>query len=281
MTDGTTTNSACRRILLTGAAGIVGSAIRPELAKLHEHVLLTDLKPIDNLAANESFKAGNLGDLSFIESLVTRVDGIVHLGGLVGADCAFDEILEPNIVGVHNVFEAARHAGIKQVVYASSAHCVGFIRRGEHIDHQTLPRPNCEYAVSKAFGESTGSYYADKFGMNILSIRIGYVGEDLTKERRLRTWVSPRDLAQLCEIGLSQDLGFEIVYGTSDNPEPFFDNANAFRLGYRPQDRAIDHLTDKSVLDEKPDPDSIEGGVVGGGFAAAGFAGDPERIVGR
>ena len=272
--------SGCPQVLLTGAAGIVGRAVRAELGRRHEHVLLTDLEAIDDLADNESFERGNLNDLAFLESLVSKVDGIIHLGGLVGADYAFDEVLEPNIVGAHNIFEAARRAGIRRVVYASSAHCVGFVRRGRHIDHETFPRPNGEYAVSKALGEFEASYFADKFGLNVLSVRIGYVGPDLSKERRLRTWVSPRDLVQLFEIGLNNDVGFEIVYGISDNPEPFFDNTNAVRLEYQPQDRAIDQVKDSSVLAQQPDLRSIEEGVVGGGFAAAGFAGDVQRVLG-
>ena len=267
-------------ILLTGAAGIVGRALRPELAKAHDHVVLTDLRELTDLAPNESFVQGDLADLDFVRTVTREVAGIVHLGGLVGADYSFDEVLKPNIIGVHNVFEAARENGISRVVYASSAHCVGFIKRGHHIDEKTLPRPNGEYAVSKVYGEMAASYYADNFNLNILAVRIGYVGDDLSKERRLRTWVSARDLAQLIEIGLNNDLGFEIVYGVSDNPEPFFDNANAFRLGYRPQDSAADFVTDQSVLQQRPDLSTIEGGVVGGGFAASGLAGDPGRILG-
>lgn len=266
-------------VLLTGAAGMVGRTVRPGLAANHERILLSDQHPIDDLGENESFIQGDLADLAFLKRAADGVEGIVHLGGLVGAEYTFDEVLKPNIVGTHNVFEAARINGISRVVYASSAHCVGFIRRGEHIDHETFPRPNGEYAVSKVFGEMEGSYYADKFGLNVLAIRIGYVGDDLSKERRLRTWVSARDLVQLIEIGLNNDVGFEVTYGVSDNPEPFFDNSNAIRLGYQPRDRSVDFVKDPAVLDQEPDLSTIEEGVVGGGFAAAGFAGDPARIL--
>jgi uronate dehydrogenase len=270
-----------KTILITGAAGIVGRAIRPELARHHEHVLLTDIQPVGDLAPGESFAQGDLADFTFLKSIVADVDGIVHLGGLVGADQSFEDLLGPNIIGTHNIFEAARLGGMSRIVYASSAHCVGFIKRGEPIDHRTPHRPNGEYAVSKAYGELAASYYSDKFGLNVLAVRIGYVGSELTRERRLRTWVSARDLVQLMEIGLSRDVGFEITYGVSDNPEPFSDNSNAFRLGYLPQDRSVDFLTDRAVLYEQPKLDTIEGGVVGGGFAAAGFEGDPARILGK
>jgi uronate dehydrogenase len=268
-----------KRILITGAAGIVGRAIRPQLAQ-DNLLLLTDLADPGPLAPEETHVAGDLADPDFVLSVTRNVAGIVHLGGLVGPDYTFEEVLGPNIVGTHNVLEAARRNGVPRVVYASSAHCVGFYRRGTHLDHATFPRPNGEYAVSKAYGEMAASYYADNFGLHVLAIRIGYVGDDLSKERRLRTWVSPRDLAQLVRIGLTRDVGFEIVYGISNNPAPFFDNSNAARLGYRPLDNAADRVTDPSLLGAVPNLDSIEDGVVGGGFAAAGFAGDPGRILG-
>jgi uronate dehydrogenase len=201
---------------------------------------------------------------------------------MVGAAYRFEEVLGPNIIGAHNVFEAALRQGVKRVVYASSHHVVGFAPRGSHLDHRTAPRPNGEYALSKAYGEAAASFYADKFGLEILSNRIGYIGNDVSKERRLHTWVSARDLAQLILIGLTHpDIHHEIVYGVSEVPEPFFDNQNAFRLGYVPQDRALDHVTTPSVLSHQPDLRSIEDGVVGGGFASVGFAGDPAKVLGR
>jgi len=269
------------RILLTGAAGIVGRALRPELAGRHREVLLTDLEPITDLAANERFEAGDIQDLDFVRSLARQVDGIVHLAGLVGAAYTFDQVLGPNIIGTHHVYEAARSEGVPQVVYASSHHAVGFMRRGEAIDHLTPHRPDSEYGLSKAFGESAGAYYADKFGLNILSIRIGYVGDEVSQERRLHTWISARDLAQLIEIGLdTPELGHQIVYGVSDNPDPFFDNANAHRLGYRPQDRASDQVTDPALLDAEPDLTTLVGATVGGGFGEVGFEGNLDRIIG-
>ncbi|MGB0579208.1 MAG: NAD-dependent epimerase/dehydratase family protein [Limisphaerales bacterium] len=268
-----------KTILLTGALGIVGRAIRPELAHYHDRIVVSDIQELAELGEKEEFEQGDLGDSDFLIRVTKEVDGIVHLGGLVGADYTFDELLKPNIEGAHNVFEAARVNGISRVVYASSAHVVGFKKRGEQIDHESFPRPNGEYAVSKALGEMEASFYADKFGLKVMAIRIGYVGDDLSKERRLRTWVSARDLVQLIEIGLNQDVGFEVVYGVSDNPEPFFDNANAFRLGYQPQDRSVDFVKDPAVLEQRPDLSSIEEGLVGGGFAAAGFEGDPKRIL--
>lgn len=267
--------------MLTGAAGIVGTALRPLLAARYDRVISTDLEVIDDLSANETFIAGDITDQAFVEEITNQVDGIVHLAGRVGAAYTFDDVLGPNIIGTNHLFEGARRNEVQRIVFASSHHAVGFIRRGEPIDEHTAPRPNSEYGLSKAYGEAAASYYADKFGLNILSIRIGYVGDDVCDDRRLRTWVSPRDLAQLVGIGLdTSDLGHEIVYGVSDNPDPFFDNSNAEKLGYRPMDRSSDHVSDPSVLTKRTDPNTIEGAVVGGGFAANGFDGDLDRVLG-
>jgi len=268
------------RILLTGAGGRAGQALRPILREQYDHVLLTDIKTISDCQGVESFQQGDISDFEFVSSLVSPSDGIVHLAGLVGAHPTFEESIAPNYIGTHNVFRAAVDSGIRNVVYASSHHTVGFMKRGEKIDHMTAPRPNSEYALSKAFGESAASYFADNFGLNILSIRIGYIGSDASTERRLHTWISDRDLAQLVAIGLQADeLGHQIVYGVSDCDEPFFDNRNAVRLGYRPQDHSRDAATSRTVLDLKPDLNTIEEGLVGGGFAAVGFAGNKSRIL--
>ncbi len=269
------------RILLTGAAGIVGTSLRPLLREKFSDVVVSDIAPVKNLAENETFVECDLSDLSAVSKAMEGVEAIAHFGSKVGANFDYDLSVSANVVGTRNVFEAARQAGIRRIAFASTHHVVGFTPRGESVDHRAPLRPNTEYAVSKVYGEALAAYYADNFAMDTLSIRIGYVGNDLSKERRLRTWISPRDLMQLVEIGFSYpNLGHEIVYGISDTPEPrFFDNSNAYRLGYRPLDRSIDHVADESVLEESPDLDSIEEGVVGGGFASAGFEGDPKRVL--
>ena len=250
------------------------------LREQYEHVFLTDLQEIKDCQGNETFQQGDISDYAFVQSIADSCDGIVHLAGIVKARTSFQECVGPNYAGTHNLFRATVENGIQNIVYASSHHVVGFIKRGGKIDHTTAPRPNSEYALSKAFGESAASYFADNFGLNILSIRIGYVGPDVTSERRLHTWISNRDLAQLIAIGLSTpDLGHQIVFGVSACDEPFFDNSNAERLGYRPQDHSRDAVADPSVLEIKPDLTTIEDGVVGGGFAAADFAGDKNRIL--
>ncbi len=268
------------RILLTGAAGIVGTALRPILAARYQHVVLTDLQPVIDLAANESYVEADITDYEAMAQLANQVEGIVHLAGRVGSQYNFEEVLGPNIVGTYHIYRAAHAAGVQRVVYASSHHAIGFHSRGTDLNEETAHRPDSHYGLGKAFGESAGAYFADNFGLNILAIRIGYVGTQVTDERRLHTWISPRDLAQLIDIGLSGKVrGYQVVYGTSEVPEPFFDNGNASRLGYQPQDRALEHLADLAIPQQKADPNTIAGGCVGGGFAAVGFQGDLKQVL--
>ncbi|MEZ5825063.1 MAG: NAD(P)-dependent oxidoreductase [Geminicoccaceae bacterium] len=176
-------------------------------------------------------------------------------------------------------FEAARRQGVGRVVFASSNHAVGFYRRTERIDTQRRVRPDGLYGMSKAYGEALGSLYADKHGLRVMSIRIGNVGEVPLDERRLAIWIHPEDLVQLCRIGLEhQDLHCEIVYGASDNDRAWWDNHNAYALGYAPKHRSEDHV--RHALDEqaKLPRDPIGDLFQGGGFCSNGFTGDLDRL---
>lgn len=261
------------KILLTGATGSVGTQLRPFLSKNYDEVLLTSRSPVSDLLANERHIAGDIVDAAFVDSLVRQVDGIIHMAGAVGPDFSFEEVMGPNVIGTNNVFESARKTGVKQIIYASSNHAVGFLHRGTGIDAHTAPRADSYYGISKAFGEVLASFYADKYGLNILAVRIGYVDETAIDERRVHIWCSPGDLAQLIDIGLTRtDLGYRLVYGVSDNLDSFFDNTEAEKIGYKPIDCSINFLADPKLRDTEPDPDSVEDFFVGGYFASCGMS---------
>src|SRR4030095_9858984 len=156
-----------------------------------------------------------------------------------------------NIVGCHNAYEAARRNGLPRFVFPTSNHAVGFYRRDQTIDHRVYPKPDGRYGVPRASAEALGSLYADKYGLRVLCIRIGNVNERPIDKRRLAIWVSPRDLGQLVSLGVERpDLRLDIVYGVSDNRRAWYDNANAKRLGYQPQDRGEDYAA--VVLAKEP-----------------------------
>lgn len=255
-----------KRVLMTGAAGSIGSYLRETLRGKYL-LRLSDVNPISELSDGEEFVAADVTDAEALVPLMEDVHGVVHLGGVPRED-AWEPILNVNIVGTYNVFEAARRHGVERFIFASSNHAIGFYPRSQRIGTDVTVRPDSRYGVSKAFAEALGSLYADKYGMRVLCIRIGNVADEPVDTRRLSIWVSPRDLSQLIEIGLEHpELRCEIVYGVSDNARSWWDNSNASRLGYVPVDRSEDYA--EKVLAAAPDalPDSLAERVQGGDFA--------------
>jgi uronate dehydrogenase len=230
-------------ILITGAAGGVASMIRP-LLRADYRLRLSDRAAVPDVADGDEVTPADLSDMASLRRAVAGVDGIVHFGGR-SMEASWEVIHEANIVGCYNLFEAARLEGVRRIVFASSNHAVGFYGRDELISADVIVRPDSRYGVSKVFGEALGSLYAYKYGAEVLSIRIGNVGERPADVRRLSIWISPRDLCQLIRIGLeTPGLRHEIVYGASDNARGWWDNSNAVRLGYRPVDRSEDYAAE-------------------------------------
>jgi uronate dehydrogenase len=250
-------------VLITGAAGGVAGHLRRELAGRYE-LRLSDVRPLPDRAPGERFAKADLARLPDVVRVTRGVDAVIHLGGYA-VEGPWPDILEANVVGCYNLFEAARRNGVRRVLFASSNHAVGFYRRDERIDDRAPPRPDGRYGVSKVFGEALGRLYADKYGLEVLCVRIGNVNPAPVDARRLSIWVSPRDLAQLCVIGLEHpDLRFEIVYGISGNARRWYDNANAERLGYRPQDDSERFAAEILARDEREDP--VAARLQGGAF---------------
>jgi uronate dehydrogenase len=265
-----------KTILITGAAGDVGSHLRRELAGKY-NLLLSDIKPVSALAAGEKFLRGDVARIADMLRITKGVDAIVHLGGF-SVEGPWQVILRANIVGCYNLFEAARRNGVKRVLFASSNHATGFYKRDEKIDHRVYPKPDSRYGVSKAFGEQIGSLYADKYGMEVFCMRIGNVTVAPPDKRRLSNWISPRDFARLVSVGIDNpDIRFEIVYGVSDNTRTWYDNSNAYRLGYKPQDNAERFAADVLAKEKPGDPRAEM--FQGGNFVFAEIGGDPSRVA--
>ena len=264
-----------KKILITGAAGDVGGHLRRELAGRYA-LRLSDIRPVDDLADGEEFIRGDCASLRDMLKVTKGVEAIVHLGGF-SVEGDWDTILRANIVGTHNVFEAARRNGVRRMVFATSNHAVGFYERDETIDHRVYPKPDSRYGVSKVFGEALGSLYADKYGMEVVCMRIGNVNPKPMDKRRLSIWLSPRDLAQLVSIAIDRPgIRFEIVYGVSGNRRSWYDNANAERLGYAPQDDS-EPYAEEVLKYEKPGADPRTEKYQGGTFVLAEDGGDPTR----
>lgn len=268
-----------KTILLTGAAGVVGSILRPFLRERYR-LRLTDARLVQGLIQGEEYVPANLVDLEGLTNAANGAEAVIHLGA-VPKEEGWDAILPANIVGTYNMFEAARRAGVKRFIYASSNHAVGFYRRTEKISVEDPVRPDGRYGLSKVFGEAVGRLYADKYGLEVFCIRLGAVTHAPLDVRRLAIWISPRDLAQLVEVGLTlENLSYEIVFGMSDNARAWWDNANAHRLGYRPQDRSEDFAAETIRREPAHSTDDRAQIFHGGPYVTAEFIGDPASPTG-
>ena len=264
-----------KTVLITGAGGDVATHLRRELAGRY-HLHLSDIAPIADLREGETFQQGDMTSMQDMRAVTRGADAIVHLGGY-SVEGTWEQILDANIVGLYNVYEAARVNRVKRILFATSNHAVGFYRRADTIDHRVYPKPDSRYGVSKAFGEAMGSLYADKYGLEIFNIRIGNVNERPIDKRRLSIWISPRDLAQLVTIGIEHpSIRFEIVYGISGNTRAWYDNSNAARLGYKPQDDSEEYAAEV-LAREKPATDQRAETYQGGTFVTAERVELPKR----
>ena len=266
-----------KTILMTGAAGRVGTFLRRELRGKYTFCL-SDLTEVGDLAANETSVPADLTDFEAVCQVVEGVDGVIHLGGF-SVEGSWQAIRDANIVGTYNLYQAVREVGVKRIVFASSNHTVGFYARSQNIDHTVYPKPDSRYGVSKVFGESLASLYADKYSVESMCIRIGNVAEKPVDYRRLAIWISPRDLAQLTEIGLEHpDIRFEIVYGMSDNaPHAWWDNRNAYRFVYVPKDHSEDFREEVLQNCTKETGDSRADYFQGGSFVSIESGGNPTK----
>jgi uronate dehydrogenase len=266
------------RILITGAAGGIARMTRPLLRGVYPSIRLSDIVDVAPEAGEEFVKA-DLADMAACERICANVDGVIHLGASSVED-RWEPVLSNNIIGCYNLFEAARRQRVKRIVFATTNHVVGFYRRQRTIDHTVMPRPDSRYGVSKAFGEALGRMYADKYGLAVFNIRIGNVDQRPVDRRRLSIWISPGDLVQLMRIGLEHpEIHFEVVYGVSDNARAWYDNRNAFRLGYAPADQAEDYAKEATEADLALAPDPVAEQFQGGAFCSMEFAGDVKKIT--
>ena len=223
-------------MLITGACGNIGSVLRPALREGVDELRLSDLSEPGDLQPPETFVAADLTDQDAVQRAVDGVDAVVHLGA-VPNEAAFDVIAGPNLHGAFHVFEACRRAGVRRVVYASSNHASGMYPVGEPLDGRQPPRPDGLYGASKVYGEALGRVFADKFGLEVVCLRIGSFQPRPRESRELATWLSHADGIRLVQAALrADDVHFAIVYGASANTRRWWP-ADAL-IGFEPQDDA-------------------------------------------
>ncbi len=226
------------RILMTGAAGSLGTAMRSRLKANCDVLRLSDRLDVAAAKAGEELTLAELGDEAAVLALLKDVNAVVHFGG-VSVEGPFGPILQANIVGMYNLYEAARKQGTQRIIFASSNHATGFYKQSETITPLANPRPDGNYGVSKAFGEDISRFYFDRYGIETACLRIGSCFPEPKDRRMLASWLSFDDLYRLLTACLTTpSLGHSIIYGVSKNSVTWWDNSAANHVGYVPQDSA-------------------------------------------
>ncbi|MEU2332103.1 NAD(P)-dependent oxidoreductase [Streptomyces sp. NPDC006654] len=226
-----------RTLLLTGAAGGLGTLMRSLLPEYGYALRLLDVRPVEG---EPDAITADLADQDALREAVRGVDAVLHLAG-ISLEAPFEKILRSNIEGTYNLYEAAREAGVPRIVFASSNHAVGYTRApraGEPLIPVDTPRrPDTFYGLSKSFGEDLAQLYWDRHGLETVSVRIGSCFPEPADVRMLSVWMSPADGARLFHAALTADkVGHTVVYGSSANTRLWWDLSTARALGYEPQD---------------------------------------------
>lgn len=241
------------KLVLTGAAGRLGSHLREPLTKLCAELVSSDIADnVGKLYPGERYQKADLSQYDDIHALLEGADMVVHFGA-IGDEAPFEQILGPNIVGAYNVWEAAHQHKLKRVVYASSIHAVGMHKKQDFIGIDAPHKPDTFYGLAKCFAEDLASMYWDKRGLESVCMRILSAAQ-VTSTRALGTWLSNNDLIHLVTRAIdTPTTGFSVVYGVSNNDRVPVDNSKASHLGYRPKDNAEQFAT--AMLKDAPPAD--------------------------
>ena len=257
-----------KKIVLTGAAGRLGSYLREPLSKMTDCLISSDIiDDIGTLYTGEKYIKANLHDYDAMMALLEGADMVVHFGGHAD-EKSFQEILDTNIIGSYHIWEAAYQNNVRRVIYASSVHAIGMHSRTDGIGIDAPHRPDTYYGLSKCFVEDLARLYWEKKQIESVCLRI-FSCAQVTNARSLGTWLSYDDLIHLVEQSVSTPVTkFSIIYGVSNNNRVPVDNSKASFLGYRPKDNAekyADEILSKHGMEDLNDPQHL---YLGGPFAS-------------
>jgi uronate dehydrogenase len=225
-------------IVVTGAAGRIGSAVCRHLRDEVRQLVLVDRVPTRPQSSADRAVQLDLADLDAVVAALEGADAVVHLAGIPD-EAPMADLLESNVLGTYHVLEAARRQRVRRVVLASSNRVTGFYPVGQVVAPDAPVRPDGFYGVSKVAVEALGRLYADKFGLSVVCLRIGSFEEEPTEVRYLATWLSPRDCVGFVRAAVTApDVRFATAYAVSANTRAFWDTAAGAQLGYVPVDDA-------------------------------------------
>ncbi len=234
-------SSPTRTVVITGAAGRLGSYLRSSLGQVATRARLVDIVAPSPALAFEpvDFFQGSVTDPELLDIACEGADAVVHLGGYAG-EAPWPELSRVNVGGTYEVLEAVRRQGVSRLVFASSNHAVGFhVRGAEPLADDLAARPDSLYGASKAAGEALCRFYADKFSIDVICLRIGSCFDVPSNLRMLATWLSPADFVRLTAAALMTPLsGFRLVWGVSANTRRWWSTEGGNAIGFHPEDDA-------------------------------------------
>lgn len=256
-------------VVVTGAAGVMGRAVTPLLAGRHR-LRLVDIDVPEH--ADGTWTRCSVTDAETFAGVLEGADALVHFAG-ISTEAPWDDLLQVNVDGTKRVLEAAHNAGVRRVLLASSIHAGGYLT-GADADVRAS-RPDSYYGVSKVAMEALGSLFADRYGMCVVSARICTFGREPSAGRTVATWLSVADTARLIEAVVALDTpGHHLVWGVSANSPGWFPLEAGKRIGYQPEDDAVQRLAEiHGGMLEPPDPRSP----LGGPFLDLPLGGVPSR----
>ena len=264
---------AKRHVLVTGAAGRIGSYFAEHARDKYALRLMVrgDEEEIDDIKPFGEVVECDLGDLDRLKEVCAGVDTIVHMAGDPGPSSLWQSLLETNIIGTYNIFAAAKTAGVRRVIYASSIHAVSGYPPDVQVKTSEPVNPGDIYGVSKCFGEALCRYMAEKEGVSAIALRIGAFQplESVQDEKgigMLDSFVSHRDLDQLINRCIDvENVQFAVLHGLSDNRFKRLDISDARELvGYAPQDDSTEELPNVRGLRLR-DAVTTDSGIADGG----------------
>jgi len=266
-------------VLVTGAAGRIGTVLRGGLPERGWAVRCLDVVPVPDERPGEEQVVADVTDLAAMVDATQGASAVVHLAGISG-ESTWPAISHDNIDGTYCALEAARLADVPRVVLASSNHATGYTSRpgsGLLREADAPPRPDTYYGVSKVAMEALGSLYADRYGLDVVCLRIGSASPEPTTLRQLSTWLSPADTVSLVDAALkAPSPGFAVVWGVSANTRNWWDLTAARALGYDPQDDAEVYAEALIEVHGEPDLTDPVHALVGGEYTTAAF--DSEKF---
>ncbi len=259
-----------KRILLTGAAGGLGRQLREPIKAFADIVRLSDLADVGPAGEGEEVVLCDLADRDAVMALCEGVDAILHFGG-VSTEQPFAPIMQANILGVANLYEAVHKQGVKRVIFASSNHTMGLYKTTDLVDASMPLRPDGYYGVSKVFGESLSRYYWDRFGIETVCIRIGSCFPEPANPRMMITYLSLDDLVELLRCSLvAPRVGHTITFGVSNNSAKWYDDRHSRHLGYVAKDSSAKFAHKFPDSGSYAPADDITITYQGGGFLLTG-----------